>query len=101
MSTYEIQNSIPMTTDEKRERIKALALELLEQSHADMVKKIDKAINSGAVDCQGWDPKSNRYVLPKCIVMAILEEESSQYLAHGTSMERRVKSEVRNIRRFI
>ena len=101
MSTYEIQNSIPMTNEEKRARIKALALELLEQSHADMVKKIDKALNSGAVDPESWSPLFAPMILPKCIVGAILEDEAAQYDGGGTSYAKEMKADIKNIRRFI
>jgi len=40
-------------------------------------------------------------ILPKCIVVAVLESEADQYKATGTSFEKEVKKEVRNLRCFI
>lgn len=40
-------------------------------------------------------------IIPRCIIMAILEHESQQYSAKGTSYEKRIKKEVKNIQYFI
>lgn len=103
MTTYDINNRIQLTTQEKREAIKALAIEMLEESHAAMAKKIDKALNSGAIDIDAWDANMGKMVLPKCIVMAILQDEAVGYEPRncGSQTERRVKKEVKNIRLFI
>lgn len=85
----------------KREKIKSLVIEMLNDSHAAMIKKVEKALNSGAVDIDNWDEKNAPMILPKCIVMALMEDESQQYIGRGTSYERRIKKEVKNIRYFI
>ena len=90
-----------MNTTEKKEAIKLLAREMLNDSYLEMLKKIDKALNCGAVDIDNWDEKDSPMILPKCIVTAILQNESTQYEGKGTSFEKRVKKEVRNIRYFI
>lgn len=90
-----------MTTAEKKEKIKGLVSDMLKESYEAMLKKIDKALNSGAVDIDKWNDKINPMILPKCIVTAILENESTQYLGIGTSFEKEVKKEVKNIRYFI
>jgi hypothetical protein len=40
-------------------------------------------------------------ILPKCIVTAILQNESTQYEAKGTSFEKHVKKEAKNICSFL
>lgn len=90
-----------MTTKDKRNKIKSLVTDMLNESHEAMIKKIDKALNSGAIDVDGWDESNNPMILPKCIVTAILQNESTQYEAKGTAFEKEVKKEVRNIRYFL
>lgn len=90
-----------METQEKREKIKSLVCEMLNESQMAMMKKIDRALDSGAINIEGWDDKNGFMILPKCIVMALLESESAQYDGKGTSFERKVKKDVKNIRHFI
>ena len=87
-----------METINKREKIKSLVLTMLEDSYDSMVRNIDKALDSGAIDVDGWD---ETMILPKCILTAVLEQESTQYSAKGTSFEKEVKKEVKNIRYFL
>lgn len=86
---------------EQKEKIKALVIELLNTSHEEMIKKIDRALNSGALDIENWDEKTSPMILPKTIATAILESEATQYSARGTSFERRIKRDVKNLRYFI
>lgn len=74
---------------------------MLNESHEAMIKKIDKALNSGAIDIDSWDESHNPMILPKCITTAIMQNESAQYEGKGTSFEKEVKKEVRNIRYFL
>ena len=85
----------------KKEQIKALVIEMLNESHEAMMKNIDKVLNSGAIDIDGWDEKNAKMVLPKTITTAILQRESVQYEGRGTSHEKQVKKEVRNILYFL
>lgn len=84
-----------------REMIAKLVKDMLNESHESMLKKIDKALNSGAIDFDSWDENKNPMILPKCIVTAILQSESAQYDAKGTSFEKQIKKEVKNIRCFL
>ena len=88
-----------MTT--KQQKIKALVADMLNQSHKAMMGKIDKALNSGAIDSDSWDENINPMILPKCIVTALLEQESTQYGGSGTSFQKEIKKEVKNIRYFL
>jgi hypothetical protein len=85
----------------KRDKIKALVVNLLEQSHEEMYWKIDAALNSGAIDIDSWQEDDSPMVLPKIIITAILENESTQYQGKGTSFEKKIKKEVKNLRYFI
>jgi diphthamide synthase subunit DPH2 len=84
-----------------KEAIKALVIEMLNTSHNAMLNNIDKVLSSGCVDTDSWDSTNAPMILPKCIVTAILKNESEQYTAKGTSFENRVKKEVSNIRLFL
>lgn len=90
-----------MTTQDKKNKIKALVTDMLNQSHEAMSKKIDKALNSGAIDIDSWSESHSPMILPKCIVTAILQDESTQYEGKGTSFEKDIKKEVKNIRYFL
>ena len=89
------------TTKSKKEAIAQLVKDMLNESHEAMLKKIDKALNSGAVDVDEWDEAYNPMILPKCILIAILQDEATQYGGKGTSFEKQVKAEVKNIRYFL
>ncbi len=86
-----------METKEKKEKIAELVLEMLEWSHENMKKKIQKAINCGAIDIDGWDPNNKQMAVPKCIVAAMLRNESWEYEGRGTSFEKKIKRDIENI----
>jgi len=90
-----------MKTEEKKNNIKLLAEDMLKQSFNDMIKKIEKVLNSGAIDIDSWNKNNKPMIIPKCIVTAILQDESTQYEGKGTSFEKQIKKEVKNIRYFI
>ena len=92
---------IDMTTQEKKDKVKSLAEDMLKESFNAMIKKVEKALNSSAIDIDSWDENSSPMILPKCIVTAILQDESTQYEGKGTSFEKQVKKEVKNIRYFL
>ena len=66
-----------------------------------MESKIDGALNSGAIDIDSWQEDDSPMVLPKIIITAILENESTQYQGKGTSFEKKIKKEVKNLKYFI
>jgi hypothetical protein len=80
-----------------KEKIKQRTLDLLKESYEQAVKKVDKALNSGAIDTEGWDENSNPMITPKAIVVAILTDEVHQYNCVGSSFEKQIKKESRNI----
>ena len=85
----------------KKEKIYSLVSDMLNQSNKAMRKNIRKVLNSGAVDVDNWDESISPMILPKCIITAILQHESTQYDGTGTSFEKRIKKDVNNIRYFI
>jgi len=86
---------------DKKEKIKALAVEMLNDSYQDIIKKIDKALNSNAVDVESWDEKNGPMMLPKMILCAVLEDEATEYSGKGTTYERKIRKEINNIKYFI
>lgn len=90
-----------MTTQEKKDKIRAMAIQCLEDSHAAMIKNIDKALNCGGIDIESWSENDAPYILPKAIVTAALVAESTQFHANGTRYEKEFKSTVKNLRYFI
>ena len=90
-----------MKHQEKKEKIKSIVEDMLNEAHEAMIKKVDKVLNSGAIDIDSWDEENAPMITPKCIVTAILQNESTQYEGKGTSYEKKVKKEVKNIRYYI
>jgi hypothetical protein len=90
-----------MTNQEKKDKIRSLVVEMLEDSKQAMIKKLDTVLKSGCIDADNWDENNTPMILPKTIITALLENESLQYNGSGTSYEKQIKKEVRNIRYFI
>ena len=59
-----------------KQKIKKLVEDMLIESHQKALKNIDKVLNSGCIDLEGWDDKKAPMHLPKCILTAILEGEA-------------------------
>lgn len=81
----------------KKAKIKKLAIEILKESHKKSIEKVERALNSGAIDIESWDENNGKMLIPKSIVCAILIDESKQYDASGTSFEKKVKKDIKNI----
>jgi hypothetical protein len=90
-----------MTTQEKKEKIEALVIEMLNYSKDAMLTKINTALNCGALDIENWDENKSPMIIPKIIITALLESESTQYSARGTSFEKKIKKETKNLRYYI
>ena len=84
-----------------KEKIKELVNDMLIESHKKAMQNINKVLDSGCVDVDGWDDKNMPMILPKTILTAILENEARQYTARGTFYEKQIKKEVRNISYFL
>jgi hypothetical protein len=85
----------------KKETIKRLTISLLNQAHEDMIQKVDTLLESGAVEINDWDNKTNPLILPKTLTTAILKHESTLYDGAGTSFEKKVKKDVKNLILFL
>ena len=90
-----------MTLEAKKEAISNKVNELLTESYKDAEKMINKAIDSGCLDIENWDSEINNWILPKAITIAILEKESNDYRAKGTSFEKQISKEVKNLSYFL
>ena len=86
---------------ENSDKISKLANEMLDESIPHIRKMIERALRSGAIDVEGWDEENKPMILPKTILIAALESEADQYRPTGTSFEKEVNKEVKNIRYFI
>ena len=85
----------------KKKQIKKLVVDILQESNKSMIKNIDRILNSGSVDIESWSDTDKPMILPKCIVVALLQNESTQFECKGTSFEKHIKKEVKNIRYYI
>jgi len=90
-----------INTMTKKQKISKHVKDMLALSQKSMIENIDIILNSGCIDIESWDEKNSPMIIPKCIVAALLDKESHQYLAKGTCFEKQIKKEVRNIRYFI
>ena len=54
-----------MTTEEKKTKIRELTVSMLQQAHEAMLRNIDKALDSRAIDIDGWEPDSNPMIVPR------------------------------------
>gem|GEM_PF-4230790 len=84
-----------------KQKIKKLVKDMLIESHKKALKNVGRVLDSGCIDIDGWDEKDKPMIIPKCILTAILENESRQYTARGTAYERQVQKEVRNIHFYL
>ena len=90
-----------MTLAEKRIVIKAHVEDILNESRLEMLRKIDRVLDSDAIDIDEWDENTNPMILPKCIVTALLLNEATQYDGKGTSFEKQIKKDVKNISYYL
>jgi len=81
----------------KKEKIKDLVFDMLNESHEQMLKRVEKILNSSSIDIESWDEKNNPMILPKSIIVALLQNESDQYNGKGTKFEKEIKQNVKNI----
>jgi len=82
-------------------KIKKLVKELLKESNKAMINNIDKVLNSGCLDVEDWNENNNPMILPKSILIALLEYEIEQYSSKGTCFEKQINKEVKNIKYFL
>ena len=91
-----------MTVTQKKAQIKKHVSDMIDESAKAMKGELlTRLFNSGCLDISSWEPDCNPMILPKAITIALLQHESEQYSARGTSFEKPMKKEVKNIRYFL
>jgi hypothetical protein len=91
-----------MDIKEKKDKIKDYVIDMLYESYSNQLKKLNKVLDSNCLDIDNWDISNAPMVLPKSIVVAILETEVKQYEAPKTYPKARsIKKEINNIKLFI
>lgn len=83
------------------EVIEQHTVKMLEGAVNSMRKLIRKAISSGAIDVDGWDKDVNSMILTKAILIAVMETEVKQYTVRGTSFEKGLNEDVKNLKYFL
>jgi len=86
---------------DKKEKITKITEQIIDEACIKMKEKIQRALNSRAIDVDSWDEKINPYILPKTIVIAILENEAKQYDGTGTCFEKQMKKDIKNLKLFL
>lgn len=71
------------------EKIQKIVNNMLENAFKHIREKISTAVQ--AADITEWDEDNNPYVIPKGIIIALLNNEAEQYCAKGTSHEKQIK----------
>ena len=84
-----------------RENIEKKVEELLNDSYIDAKQKLSKALNSGAIDIENWDPNHNHWLLPKIIAIAILEDLGDELRPRSGDLVKKVDKEVKNVKLFL
>lgn len=86
-----------MTELAKKRAIKKLVKEMFKRSAGELETKIERALKSGAIDIDSWEPDVNPMLVPKAILIAFLRDEANQYTCNGTSFEKQVRNDAKNI----
>lgn len=89
--------------ENNKQKVKELSMEILSYIVSEMEKDIDRAINSGALDISKWDENVKPMVIPKSIVLVLITKQTYNTTLNGknTSLEKLVKSNVKNLLNFI
>lgn len=66
-----------------------------------LLPKVERAINSGAIDPDYWDERNEDMILPKCIVIAILEDVADNCKTNNKTIKRQMNREIKNLKLFI
>jgi hypothetical protein len=96
-----IENLIYQSSDYKKEKIKKLTYDLLLWSYKDMLKKVDRLLNSKCIDIDNWNENYDFMILPKSMAISILKNASDSYSAKGTIYEKEIKKNVKNFEYFL
>lgn len=89
-----------MTRKQKEKAVRKLTYAILYEAYLSAREAVSRAVNSGAINIDSYD-ENHRMVLPKSIAAAVLEIEVRPLKGIGTSYERQVKKNIKNIKHFI
>ncbi len=90
-----------MTNDQKKDKIKEYVKDMIQKSQEKMMMNLDKVLESGAINIEEWDAYNCPMIIPACITNALLEYEMNQRDFKGSSFEKEVKKQTKNIGLFI
>lgn len=79
-----------MTKKEVRKKTR----ELIQYTSKWMRRDLEKVLSSGCINLNNWE---SNYLLPKTIMLALHQEQMRNYDGRGTSYERKIKKEAKNI----
>ena len=86
---------------DKKIKIHNLTEKLLNDSYVAMQQNIYKAINSGVLDIESWDETKNPTVIPKIIVITLLEKEAEHYNSISFYYHKHIETEIQNLKNSI
>jgi len=89
-----------MTDNDKKAEIQKITEQLLEAAIPKLKKAIKKSLNCGAIALEDWD-ENNPDLIPKAIIIAILEDGANQYKSANSAFGRKVIKEAKNIKLFL
>lgn len=83
--------------EEKKKVIAQITNEFLNNAFEKMQEKITRAIQCDALDIEQYDSEFNTAIIPKTIVAALLLEEAEQWKCKGTSFEKQMEKDVKQL----
>lgn len=85
----------------KKQALKDLTIKTIVNDQEKLIEKINKAIDSGCIDIDEWDPENYSMLIPKAIIRAVYLEGADQFSLSGTSFHKENEKQVKNILLFI
>ena len=70
-------------------KLEKIVNDMLDNAFRHIKANVAKAVQ--AAEITEWDEDNNPYVIPKGIIIALLNNEADQYCAKGTSHEKQIK----------
>lgn len=80
--------------------IKTIAENMVDKVCSDMKQRLSDRLNDGTLDLSLYDDNDNM-ILPKAILLALMEKEMSRYLGLTTDVTFKILSEKKQIRKVI
>lgn len=80
--------------------IKTIAENMIDKVCVDMKQRLSDRLNDGTLDLSLYDDNDNM-ILPKAILLALMEKEMSRYLGLTTDVTFKILTEKKQIRKVI